>query len=184
MRLVLGEVAPQTQADVRMVALEGSAPAGGRRSEILIQTPSREFGGQISPDGRWLAYQSDESGQMEIYVRPFPNVNGERVQISRAGGTKALWARSGQELFYLDGDDMLTAVTVKPGTRFTASAPSRVLTTRYYNGFNLASYDVSPDGQRFLMIKEDRPVADSSTQDRIVVVLNWLEDLKQRLETR
>jgi eukaryotic-like serine/threonine-protein kinase len=182
-RLVIGEVASQTQADVRVMALDGAPPASGRRSEILVQTPSREYGGQISPDGRWLAYQSDESGQFEIYVRPFPDVNGDRVQISTAGGTRARWARSGRELFYLDSDDVLTAVAVNTsGERFSAGKPARVFERRYYSGFPLGSYDVSPDGQRFLMIKEDQPSADSAPEDRVVVVLNWLEDLKNRFQ--
>jgi serine/threonine-protein kinase len=181
-RVILGEVAPQTQADVRMLALDGPVPPGGRRTEILVQTQAREFGGQISPDGRWLAYQSDESGQPEIYVRPFPNVNGDRVQISTAGGTRVLWARNGRELFYLDGDDTLTAVTVGTGaSRFVAGAPVKVFGTKYYSGFTLGAYDVSPDGQKFLMIKEERAGDGTPKQDRIVVVLNWLEELKRRV---
>jgi serine/threonine-protein kinase len=184
-RLVLGEVAPQTQADVRMLALDGAPPPGGRQTQILVQTPAREFGGQLSPDGKWLAYQSDESGQMEIYVRPFPNVDGERVQISTAGGTRALWSRNGRELFYLDNDDILTAVTVNAGgSRFAAGSPTKVFSTSYYSGYNLAAYDVSADGQRFLMIKEQRAVEDSPRQDRVIIVLNWLEDLKRRVQSQ
>jgi serine/threonine-protein kinase len=184
-RLFLGEVASQTQADVRILALDGAPPAGSRRTEVLVQTPSREFGDQISPDGRWLAYQSDESGQFEIYVRPFPNVNAERVQISPTGGTRVRWARTGRELFYLDNDEILTAVPVNlEGAHFSAGTPAKVFATKYYSGFNLGAYDVSPDGRKFLMIKEDRAAPDSPTQDRLVVVLNWLEELKRRVQSQ
>ena len=75
--------------------------SGARRAAPLIQTPFVERNGEVSPDGRWLAYQANDSGQFEIYVRPFPDVTAGRWQVSTGGGTRPLWHRNGQELFYL-----------------------------------------------------------------------------------
>ena len=87
------KAAGSTQADVMMLTLDKD-----RRVQPLVQTPSAERNGEISPDGRWLAYQSNDSGQVQIYVRPFPDVNNGQWQVSTDGGTQPLWARNGQEL--------------------------------------------------------------------------------------
>jgi hypothetical protein len=166
--------------------------AGERRTELLIQSAAAKYGGEISPDGRWIAYASNESGQFEIYVRPFPKVEGGRWQVSTAGGTRPAWARSGREIFYLDENELLTGVPVQTtGTTFTAGNPARILSTRYYagsttRGFDHRWYDVSPEGQRFLKIKDLPPSQQPSTSTpaSMVVVLNWLEELKQRVPTR
>jgi len=180
--LVLGEVAPLTAADVRVLALDGP-----RQTQPIVQTPFAEYGGQISPDGRWMAYQSNESGAFQIYVRPFPNVDSGRWQVSTSGGTRARWApRSGRELFYLDGDLTLTAVPVRAeGATFSFGNPAKVFDRKYYSGFNLGAYDVSPDGQRFLMIKEDRATEQAAAPPtNLIVVLNWTEELKARMQAR
>ena len=85
----------------------------------LLQSPAQKLAAEISPDGRWLAYQSNESGRHEVFVRPFPNVESGRWQVSTAGGTRPAWSRQGDELFYLDGNDQLTAVRFQAsGTTF------------------------------------------------------------------
>jgi len=180
-RLVLGEVSSQgSAADVSMLALDGPP-----QSKPIVQTPFSEYGAQISPDGRWMAYQSNESGQFQIYVRPFPNVDSGRWQVSTSGGTRARWARDGRELFYLDGDGTLTSVAVRAdGATFSASNPTKVFEKKYYAGFNLGAYDVSTDGQRFLMIKDDRPADQAAASANLVVVLNWIEELKARTAAR
>jgi len=129
--------------------------------------------------GRWLAYESSESGREEIYVRPFPDANSGRWQLSTGGGDAPLWARSGKELFYRapDGAVLGVVVEVTGRTNFRASTPAKLVEGRY-----LASagrmYDVSPNGQRFLMIK--RVATDTTSVPReIVVVQNWLEELKR-----
>ncbi len=132
----------------------------------------------FSPDGRWLAYQSDESGQLEIYVRPFPGPGG-KWQISTEGGTEPLWARNGRELYYRHGDKMM-AVAVETKPTFAASKPKLLFEGHYESG-SLAysfepNYDVSPDGQRFLMIK----ASDQGTPARqINVVLNSSDELRR-----
>jgi serine/threonine-protein kinase len=138
----------------------------------------------VSADGRWLAYDSNSSGQFEIYVRPFPNVGAGQWQISTAGGTRPLWARSGRELFYVAADGTLAGVGVDArGTTWSAGPPAKILEARYdTGGSNVGrNYDVSPDGQRFLMIKgaSDQTAA----PPQIVVVRNWTEELKRLVPT-
>ena len=161
-------------------------------SKPLIQSTASKANAEISPDGHWIAYQSDESGQVQIYVRPFPKVDSGRSPISTSGGTRPAWARNGRELFYLDGNGLLTSVAVQTtATTFSASTPTRILDTPYYagstnRGFDLRAYDVSRDGQRFLMIKDVAPTGQKSPAPAasMVVVLNWLEELKARVPTK
>ena len=161
------------------------------RVQPLVQTPSVERNGEVSPDGRWLAYESNAnaSAQFQIYVRPFPDVNGGPWQVSTEGGTQPAWARSGQELFYVAPDGTLSSVRVERGTTWAASTPRKLLDKPYFRPstgagvFAGRNYDVSADGQRFLMIKEagpDLPAAPAS----IVVVQNWFEELKRLVPTR
>jgi serine/threonine-protein kinase len=162
-----------------------------RKAELLLSGPATELGAEISPDGKWIAYQSNESGEFQIYVRPYPNVQGSRTQVSTTGGSRAAWARNGRELFYLDGNGLLTAVSAQTiGDAFSAGVPARILNTKYFSGaslgnFDLRAYDVSPDGQRFLMIKDvDAAKQTTQTQASIVVVMNWVGELKSRLSSQ
>ena len=167
-----------------MMSLDGRAT-----EEVLLQTTAAELNAEISPDGHWLAYQSNESGQYEIYVRPFPNVNDRRSLVSTSGGTRPAWARSGRELFYLDGKGLLTAVSVQTtASDFKAGNPAKLLDTRYYAGasalgIDLRGYDVSSDGQRFLMIKDNAQTDQTATAApaSMVVVLNWATELEARM---
>ena len=156
------------------------ALTGEHRVEPLIQTRFNELDGEISPDGRWLAYQSDESGEMQVYVRPFSGDPGGIRQISTAGGTRPLWSRNGQELFYLAPTGALMSVAIRGGATWTASAPARLFEGAYFSpptGAIGRTYDVSPDGKRFLMIKS------AAGTGRIVVVQNWFEELKRLVPT-
>jgi serine/threonine-protein kinase len=173
-QLVIVESIPESGNDIRVVALDGK-----RDTVPLISTKFTENNPALSHDGRWLAYESNESGRVQIYVQPFPNVNA---------GTKPVWARSGRELFYLDAEDKLTVVPVQPsGSTFTAGNPSKILDTAYFAGVTQARpYDVSPDGQRFLTIKNINPASadPNATPTGIVVVQHWFEELKARVGTR
>ncbi len=147
---------------------------------VLVWSSLNETEGEISPDGRWLAYQSDESGQTEIYVRRFPDVDEGRWQTSRGGETQALWAPDGSELFYLDQDKHLIAVPFEnaEGASIRFRQAEVVLQQTYFASGTLGrNYDVSPDGERFLMIREDSPVGFSNTE--LIYVQNWLEELKR-----
>ena len=134
----------------------------------------------FSPDGRWLAYVSDESGRYEIYVQPYPGPNG-KWQISTGGGTEPRWNPKGRELFYRSGNKMM-AVDIATQPSFTVGKP-RILFEGQYQPTPTTSpnYDVSPDGQRFLMLKPSAAAEAAPTQ--INVVLNWFEELKQKVPT-
>jgi Tol biopolymer transport system component len=177
-RVVFSEVAAAaaTSLDVMMLTLDKD-----HRVQPLVQTQFTEQGGEISPDGRWLAYQSNDSGQSQIFVRPFPAVNTGHWQVSAGGGTEPLWARNGQELFYLAPNNALMSVRVGRGTTWTAGAPTKLI-DRPSSGrtlVNTRSYDVSPDGKRFLMINDGGAPGQAPAPASIIVVHNWFEELKR-----
>jgi eukaryotic-like serine/threonine-protein kinase len=141
----------------------------GSSPRPFLQGPYLYSGGWLSPDGRWLAYQSNESGKWEVYVAAFPGPGG-KWQISTDGGESALWGPSGKEIFYAhDKKVMHAAVTTTP--TFSASRPE-VLFEGGYDGWTIA-----PDGDRFLMVKDETA---ASAPNHLNVVLNWFEDLKRR----
>ena len=152
--------------------------SGERTLRPFLQTKFNEGDARFSPDGRWVAYRSDESGRDEVFVRPYPGP-GPKWQISTEGGDEPCWSRSGRELFYLQKDKetkmMIVDVETKP--TFRAGRPRTLFEWRYVeSGIN--SYDVAPDGTRFLMIKED-PAELGPAQ--VKVVLNWFEEVKRRV---
>jgi len=148
----------------------------------LVAAPGNQINAEISPDGHWLAYQSGESGQFEVYVRPFPNVNAGRWQVTSGGGGRPLWARNQNELFYVASrDGALMDVPVRMTPTFSIGSPTKLFDGRYYVAPPGRNYDVSPDGQKFLMVKAPASAAASAS---MVVVLNWSEELKQRVPTR
>ncbi|MEO8139416.1 MAG: protein kinase [Gemmatimonadota bacterium] len=142
---------------------------------VLLQSQYDNFAMALSPDARWLAYVSDESGSREVYVRPFPNVDAAKFPISVAGGLEPLWSRNGRELFYRNASGDMYAVTVGAGPQFEHSAP-RLLFSRpglvlqeFYR-----SYDVHPDGKRFLMLSS----GDAQSRS-LQVIFNWRPELQQ-----
>jgi serine/threonine-protein kinase len=151
-----------------------------RKIAPLLNGSYNESNAEVSPNGRWLAYQSDESGSSEIYVRPFPNVVDSRVKISTSGGTRPAWARSGRELFYIEPDGTMVAVPVEAnaGNSFVPGAPVSLFKGPYFSVQAGRSYDVAPDGGRFLMIRSLTATTDSSPP-QLRVVLNWVEELKR-----
>ena len=128
--VVFHEATPTMGRDLLQLALDGT-----RRVTPLLQTKFDERNGIVSPDGRWLAYESNSSGSFEIYVQPFPNVGGGQWQVSTAGGRQPLWARSGKELFYVGADGALLRVPVEAsGATWNAGTPMKLLEGRYYTG--------------------------------------------------
>ncbi len=181
-RLFIAQLSPPTQADIGVLMLQE------RRTELLIQTPFYEFGAEVSPDGRWLAYQSNESGQYEIYVRPLPDVARGRWQISTSGGARPAWARNGRELYYIDAQNRLTAVTVDAaGATLVAGKPAAILPPNYVVNAPGTTYgreyDVAADG-RFLMIKNDGPRDAQPAGSRLIVIHNWSEELRRVVPVR
>ena len=168
-------------ADVWMVPVKNPPIAG----TPLLNSDANESNATVSPNGRWMAYQSDESGQPEIYVRPFPQVSTGRWQISTGGGTRPRWSRDGRELFYyVVGTELrgaMMAVSIASTPNFTAATP-RMLFQGPYPAPNTGRglYDVSRDGQAFLMIKN---MAVEGTSRKIILVQNWFEELKRLVPT-
>jgi eukaryotic-like serine/threonine-protein kinase len=154
---------------------------GDRKEGQFLGTPFNEGAAQFSPDGRWLAYVSNESGHYEIYVQPYPGPGG-KLQISTEGGTEPVWNPNGRELFYRSGNKMM-AVEITTQPSFSAGKPKVLFAGQYQpspNPVPNANYDVSSDGQRFLMLK---PGGQDQAATQINVVLNWFEELKRRAPT-
>ncbi len=155
---------------------------GERATEYLFDTEFLVYGPALSPDGRWMAYGSDESGRQQIYVRPFPNVDDGRWLVSADRGYYPVWAPDGRELYFLTrtrgGDLMVARVETEP--TFAAEAPERLFASPDLRGGEGRKYDVAPDGDRFIFMKRDaEPVIEED--DSLVYVQHWLEELKARV---
>jgi Tol biopolymer transport system component len=175
---------PVTRNDIWTLSLEGD-----RQPRPFLQTPFIEAYPDLSPDGRWLAYVSNQSGRVEVYVQPYPGP-GARQQISVDGGTAPAWSRDGRELFYMTAPSvggqaaqttmMVVPVQLKP--TFTAGTPRVLFQGRYGVTANIRGYDVAPDGRRFLMVQQkERPVTRLAD---MIIVQNWTEELKQRMSPK
>jgi serine/threonine-protein kinase len=168
------EITPTTGIDIWVLRLSD------HKAQPFLRTPFNESVPQFSPDGRWLAYISDESGRDEVYVQPYPGPGG-KWQISTEGGTEPVWNRNGRELFYRSGDKMMAVdIATQPG--FTAGKPRVLFEGQFLpTPATFPNYDVSPDGQRFLMLKPVEQAEAAPTQ--INIVQNWFEELKQKVPT-
>jgi serine/threonine protein kinase len=155
---------------------------GGRDPMTLVETPGEERNGELSPDGRWLAYEGESAsipGQLDIYVRPFPDVNRGLWQVTRDGGTFPVWSRDGRELFYARLDGTIVAVPVEASlTNWKAGSPKELFRGPYLmrEGSLGRLYDVAADG-RFLMLKREA----TSVSPHLVIVQNWLAELARRV---
>jgi Tol biopolymer transport system component len=161
-------ISGETGGDVYVVSLRGDA-----KPRPLVATPAYEGGAQFSPDGRWVAFASDESGHYQVFVRPFTGEN--RKWLVSQSGRYPRWSGNGKELFYRDGSRMLAVDVTVAGQEPSFSAPRVLFDQRYQFGSAQvsANYDVSADGQRFVMVKDD-PAA-----NRLNVIINWSEELKR-----
>jgi Tol biopolymer transport system component len=175
--LVFQELHPETGYDIWTLAM-----TKGAKPTELLRTKFNEFQPKLSPDGKWMAYVSDESGRDEVWVRAFPSM-GQRTQISTDGGGEPAWSREGRELFYVTSDNpnagcRVMAVNVRTAPTLEADTPRKLFEGPYSVAPVFGrNYDVSGDGKRFLMVKfepEKPPAA-------ITVVLNWFEELKRKL---
>lgn len=161
-----------TNTDLWLLPLDGT---GTQRA--LLASRYNEWNARLSPDGRWLAYSSDETGVSQVYVQPFPALD-RRFQISTAEGNEALWSRDGRRLFYR-GAGAVWSVAVAPGPPFAPGIPERLFEDNYGNkAFTHTGYDVGPDG-RFLVL--GRPF---EQHEALTVVLNWFKELTTRVPVR
>jgi hypothetical protein len=152
---------PATSADLWLLNMN-------KRNEMSLfkSTPAAERQGSLSPDGHWLAYASIESGHTEIYVEPVPGPGG-RQQISTDGGEEPRWVRNGREIIYRNGSRMVSVpVQVQPA--FRAGKPMELFDRKFDRGLGVAGYDVTPDGQTFVMTRSER-----AARTEIRVVMGW-----------
>ena len=167
---VFFKVHPETDADLWVLPLEGD-----RKPRPFLRTTADEAGARFSPNGRFLAYVSNASGRPEIYVQTFPE-GGGKWQVSIAGGKEPVWARSGKELFYRTGNQMMV-VSVETEPTFTPGKPTALFPDPFLKSdWFIALYDVNPDGQHFVMVQSSDE-AEGSTQ--LNVVQNWPELLRR-----
>ncbi len=168
-------------------ALEGATDiyavrtSGAGETLPLLVTSFAEFTPTFSPDGRWFAYQSDESGRFEIYVRPLPDVSESQTSVSRNGGTEPVWAPGGRELFYKDGENLLAVEYDASGSRFEVRATRVLFSHLPYvsgEGYYGPKYDVTPDGERFVMLRKKTT---GEEQNELMVVENFFEELKEKV---
>jgi len=166
--LLYSTVDPKTKVDLWVLPL-----GGDRKPFPFLQTEFNEFNGQFSPDGRWIAYTSDESGRNEIYVAPFPGPGGKQ-QISTSGGRQPKWRGDGKEIFYLAPDKKLMAAGVNgQGASLVVGAVRPLFEVHLFEyGY---AYDVTTDGQRFLI----NTAVEQKASSPITLVLNWTADLKK-----
>jgi serine/threonine-protein kinase len=148
----------------------------------LLTGRFREQGAALSPDGRWLAYASDESGRDEIFVRPFPNTAAGRWQVSTTGGSAARWAHSGRELFYESAAGEIMVAPVTPGPTFAPGAPRRLfaLGSTIVPSNTVPYYDLTPGDKQFVMVRV-AAVNQAPGAGQVVVVDNWIEELKRKM---
>jgi len=172
---------PNTQtsggADLWLVKLTGDSDP-----RPLLHTPFSERNADFAPDGRWIAYESVEAGRSEVSVRPFPDVNAGKRQISTTGGSQPLWARDGKELFYFDASGAVVSVPVTSLSPLAFGMPTKVVDAKYV--WTLPTYagrffDVSADGRRFLLIKQSARMSQDGSLPTITIVQNWFEELKR-----
>lgn len=181
--LVFYQGAPGKHVETRVLRIPGAPVGAGWKAETVLANGIMP---QLSPDGRWLAYTANstgESGKAQVYVQPFPTLIG-KWQISTDGGSSPRWTRNGRELFYRNGDKMM-AVDIESKGGFRAGTPKMLFENSY--GFSAAplqpgiGYDVSPDGRRFLMIK---PVSEANAPAHFQVVENWFDELRRRVPVK
>jgi len=169
-----------SRTDIWVQPLEGE-----REPEPVLATQYEERNAIFSPNGRWIALTSNRSGQMEVYIKPYPGQGG-LVQISTDGGLEPMWARNGKELFYRNGEEMMVVSVQTEGPTFEAGTSRVLFEGSYRYGYTdmTSNYDVSADGQRFVMVTEAPSTGGlEDLPDQINVVLNWTEELKRLVPT-
>jgi eukaryotic-like serine/threonine-protein kinase len=172
-----GRFLSYTQLSPRGYDLHIAPLSGDAKETSFLASPANEVQARFSPNGRWLAYASDESGNFEVYVRPFPAASGQSL-ISVAGGMQPEWRRDGNELFYISADRKLMAVPVTTeGTTFSAGAPRALFEVQMPEQTPPypTDYAVAMDGQRFLV----NTVVDQPARPALTVILNWTAELKK-----
>ena len=183
--LLIQELVSLTNAEISILPMEGD-----QERKFLLQHDYSEAQPTISPDGQWMAYcSSEESGDFllsDVYIRPFPDVEKSKTKVSTGGGASPLWSSDGKELFYLSRDNSVMVVDVKTEPALSLGTPRKLFQSEYLPFSESAGtpWDLHPNGDRFIMIKPSPGVSaiTASTGPRkINIVLNWDEELKERV---
>jgi serine/threonine-protein kinase len=179
--LAYQETRAQTGTDLLILPIDGDEASGWKPGTptVFLSGPSGELQPRFSPDGRWLAYESNESGASEIYVRPFPAAAG-KFPISTGGGTDAVWSRTRQELLYLapDGRIMVVPYTVASDT-FQAEKPRVWSETLVQIRLNGSSFDLHPDGERVVMAPATPATAATAGPTHVTLIFNFFDELRR-----
>jgi serine/threonine-protein kinase len=182
--LAFSEQNPQTGRDVMILPLEGNEAAGWKPGKPFpfLNGPGNEWQAQFSPEGRWIAYASDESGRFEVYVRPFPGPGG-KCQISANGGLWPMWSPKGRELFYEEVSDskIMVAAYTASGSAFQAEKPRPWASNSVplLQGFGVP-FDVSPDGKRLgVLLKTPDQSQAEAKEDKVTFFFNFLDELRR-----
>jgi serine/threonine protein kinase/Tol biopolymer transport system component len=163
---------PGTKTDLWILPITPDGVPGNPQPKPWLQTPSNEYLGVFSPDDRWVAYESDESGRFEIYIDTFPERHG-KVRISANGGMVARWGAGGRELFYVSPESKLMAVSLKAGSAAEPSTPRELFTLDVFDP-DVSPYEVAPDGQSFLTIGTP-----AHASEPLTLIVNWPALLKK-----
>ena len=164
---------PVRARDIYAVPLEGN----DRTPRPVVATEFDELAPRLSPDGKWIAYVSNESGRYDVYVRPFPNPGG-RVVVSSGGGEEPLWSRDGRQIFYRSPSAIIIAATVSLSANPEVVARDTIMADDFLANPFHPMYDVTPDGKRLLLLEGD------ANQRQLTVILNWTRSLEARLATK
>ena len=170
---------PTNSRDLWMLDVDGDM----RTPAPFVEPPFMERGAIFSPNGRWLAYVSDKSGQNDVYARPFPGP-GTEITISVEGGEEPVWAPSGSELYYRHDDELLVVSVDETGSSLSVGTPRHVLDDLFMRDTGgaqggVANYDIAPSGEQFVMVDEPSRAGDQSVE--LHLVLNWAEELRARV---
>jgi serine/threonine-protein kinase len=171
-----------TNLDILTLPIEGNEKSGWKPGEPkpFLNSPSAEVEPAFSPDGRWLAYQSSESGSYEVYVRPFPGPGG-KWQVSTGGGYLPKWSRNGRELFYRTPDNKIMVVThTATGDSFHADKPQLWSPGQFTDRGNAYNFDLHPDGKRFAVLKAPG-TEQAAAVNKVSFIFNFFDELRRKL---
>ena len=178
-RLAFNELSPANIDDIWTVPVEtGRAGLTTGKPELFLQTPFHQRAPTFSPDGRWMAYQSNESGRYQIYVQAFPDGHGKR-QISGEAGTHPAWSPKGHELFFISGGVLMSVSYQEHGESFVVEKPRVWFEKKIANFGPTQSYALAPDGKSIVALMPAEPPEER--HDRVIFLLNFLDELRRRV---